>query len=108
MVKRRRVQVTLSWPMWELIGQVSDLTDIPKAAVISELLDDIRPALEETIKALRVVKERPLEAQRMMARFSAQAVSDLMQQQLSLDDEIDGRTVEGRKARRAARARATK
>ena len=107
-VKRKRVNVTLSWPLWELVGEVSEHTGQPKAGIITELLEEVRPALESTIEALRVVKERPHEAQRLMANFSAQAVSDLMQQQLELDKALDARTLEGRKARRAARAGAAK
>lgn len=107
--KPRRVHVTLPAPVWELVGRIAELTGQPRASVIGELVSELQPVMESTIEALEYVKKgRPLEAQRVLANMGAAAVSDLCQQQLSLDDAIaealDGRTIEGRKARRRARA----
>lgn len=106
--KPRRVHVTLPGPVWDLVGRISELTGQPKASIIGELVGELVPVLETTVEALTFVeKGRAREAQRLLANFSAEAVGGLMQQQLELDSAIDARTIEGRKARRRARAGTT-
>lgn len=108
MNRSRRVQVTLPWSLWELVTELADLTGTPRSSIIAELLVEVRPALETTIDALKLIKDRPLEAQRLMANFTAENIGYVMQQQLELNDAIDGRTVEGRKQRRRGNAGAAK
>lgn len=106
MAKRKRLQVTLSDEVWALVEEVHALTGTPKAAVISEILDEIAPAFQNTINALRIVKEQPREAQRLVQNFANEAIGKVAQAQLDLDSAIDARTVKG-KARRRRDAGAT-
>ena len=97
---RKRVQVTLSDEVWRLVEQVAELTGQPKAALISELMDTAAPALVTMIEAVKLVKETPREAQRLLSNFGAQTIRDFSQAQLDLDASIDGRTVKGKRVRR--------
>jgi len=97
---QRRVKVTLSQEVWDVVAEIHRLTDTPRAAIISELLDQVMPALKQTMEAIRIAKEQPREAQRLLQRYSAQVIGDLAQGHLELDDAIDGRTVEGQRAKR--------
>lgn len=100
-VKRNpRVAVTLSPESLRLLDEISEALEQPKSALVAELVDAALPALQATVEALRVIKEQPREAQRLMANFGAQAVMELSQQQLELDAAIDARTVKGKRARR--------
>lgn len=104
--KRKRLQITLSDEVWELVNEVHALTGTAKAAVISEMLDEIAPVFQNTIQALRIVKEQPREAQRLIQNFANEAVGKVAQASLDLDAAIDGRTVKGQRGRRR-NARAT-
>jgi len=100
--KRPRMQITPSPELWALVERVHGLTGEPRSAIVSELLDEIAPAFQTMISALELVKTAPREAQQLMTNFGAQAVGNLMQQQLELDKALDGRTVKGKRARRRA------
>jgi hypothetical protein len=102
-----RVYVTFSPETYELLVQSSALTGTPKSALVSELMDAALPAVKTTLEALRIAKEQPLEAQRLMNNFAAGASRDLAQQQLDLDAAIDARTVKGKRAKRRAGGRST-
>lgn len=107
--KRRRLLLTPSDEVWALIDEVHKLTGTPRAAIVAEILDEVAPAFQTQIHALRMVAERPLEAQRLINNFAAQSVGKLAQAQLDLDSAIDARTVKGKRARKkgADRGRAT-
>ena len=108
--RRKRVMVSVSDEVIALVEQVHQLTGQSRSMVISEILDEVAPAFQATIEALRIVKERPRDAQRLLANFGAEAVGSLMQEQLDFDEKLnalDARTMEGKKARRR-HARATK
>jgi hypothetical protein len=98
-----RLQITLSAQTNEFVGRVAMLTKQSKASIASELLDMALPALETMVEALNAVKDAPLEAQRMLNRFAAQATGELAQAQLDLDSSIDGRTLKGKRVKRAKR-----
>lgn len=103
---KTRVYVTLSDQVNRLVEELSTVTGTPRATIVSEMLDQVAPVLETMIEAIRIVKEQPREAQRLMANFGAEAVGNLMQQQIEFDqtlNEIDARTMEGKKAKRRAR-----
>lgn len=95
-----RVNVTLTREGMRVLEELSALLEQPKAAVVAELVDSALPALQATVEALRVAKEQPREAQRLMANYAAQASMELAQEQLDLDAAIDGRTVKGRMVKR--------
>lgn len=83
--ERRRVHVTLSVESWHLVEEVAALTGTPKAAILSEIFDATLPAMVNTIRALRVAKDQPREAQRLVTNFAAQSVMDMQQAHLQLD-----------------------
>ena len=115
--KRPRLQVTPSPEVWRLINVVHERTGQAKAAIAAELLDQVQPAIEMIVQALEMAAQAPREAQRLMTNFGAEAVQQLMQQQLELEQKItqhemtlkagDGRTVKGKreKAKRGGRGR---
>ena len=98
--KRARLQITPSPELWRVIDLVHEKTGQPRSALVAEMLDAVAPAFQTTIRALELAESAPREAQQLMQNFSAQAVGDLMQQQLELDKAIHARTVNGKRARR--------
>jgi hypothetical protein len=112
-IKRRRIQVTPSDEVWALVDEVHGLTGTPKAAILSEILDNVAPVFTNQIHALRMLKESPREAQRLMQNFANESIGKLAQSSLELDAEIeaqssldldsaiDARTVKGARKRRA-------
>lgn len=99
--KRRRINVTPSPEVWALVDAVHELSGEGKSAIVAGMLDVIAPSFQTTIQALELAKSAPREAQQLMSNFGAKAVGELMQAQLDLDKAIDGRTVEGKRKRRA-------
>lgn len=106
--KQRRLQITLTPEQWELIGELHELTGTAKATLISEALGWVLPVIQNHIEALRIVQERPHEAQRIVSRQANELLGDLAQAQLDLDAAIDGRTVKGRARRRRDAGASTK
>ncbi len=100
--KRNRIMITPSDEVWALINELHGLTGTSKAGLISELLDQIAPVFQNTIQAVRYAKEGKVEeAQRIIGRFANEAVGQLAQAQLDLDDAVnDGRTVKGKRAKK--------
>lgn len=98
--KQKRLQVTLSPEVRALVEEVHQLTGTPRAAIVSEMLDEIAPVFQNTIHALRIVKEQPREAQRLIQNFANEAIGKATQAALDLDSAMDGRTVKGQRARR--------
>jgi hypothetical protein len=92
--------LTPSDEVWQLVDEVHKLTGTPKAAIVSEILDEVAPVFLNQIEALRVLQESPREAQRLVQNFANESVGKLAQASLDLDAAIDGRTVQGQRARR--------
>jgi hypothetical protein len=97
---RRRIHVTPSDQVWALVDEVHGLTGTPKAAILAEILDEVSPVFLNQIQALRMLHDRPREAQRLMQNFANESVGKLAQASLDLDAALDGRTVKGQRARR--------
>lgn len=97
---RRRINLTPSDTVWQLVDEVHELTGTPKAAIISEILDEVVPVFLTQIQALRILQERPQEAKRLIQNFANESIGKLAHQQLLLDEAFDGRTVAGKKAKR--------
>ncbi len=102
---RRRVQVTLSQETWATVEEIAELTGTPKAAILAEIFDATVPSFAMTISALRLAKEQPREAQRLVQNFAASAVMATQQQQLELDAAITAQ--ESKKRKRGRRRGAT-
>lgn len=86
--KRRRIQVTLNDEAWAMVEEISGLTGDPKARLLAEIFESTLPSFVATIEALRLAKEQPREAQRLVQNFAAKSVMDLQQEQLDLDAKI--------------------
>lgn len=101
-----RLQVTLTAEGMAMLERISAATGEKKSTLLSELLEMGMPALEQTIQAIELVRTQPREAQRLMTNFGANAIQQLTQAQLDLDVSVgkalDGRTVKGKRARRAS------
>lgn len=100
--KYPRVLVTLNEETLRLVLGLSELTGRSRSAVIGEVLEMALPALQTMLEAAKVLKEKPLEAQRMMNRFASSATAELAQAQLDLDSAIDSRTVKAKRRRNAS------
>lgn len=85
-----------------MVEEIAELTNSPKAAILAEMFDEILPAFKNTIDALRVAKDRPREAQRLITNFGAKSVMDLQQASLDLDSAIsaDEAKTKGKKRRK--------
>lgn len=97
---RRRVHVTMSMESWAMVEEIAELTGTPKAAILSEIFDATLPSFVATIHALRVAKEQPREAQRLVQNFAASSVMQLQQAQLEMDDLITRAEAEKKGKRR--------
>ena len=115
---RKRLQLTLSDEAWALIEEVHALTGTPKSAIVSELLDEILPAISAQLEALRKLSAAPREAQALINEFAEEAFGKLAQSQLDLEEALtkheksqqalplesaDGRTVKGRRLKKGVR-----
>lgn len=92
--------ITPSDEAWALIEEVHQLTGQAKAAIVAEILDEVAPVFQNMINALRIVKEQPREAQRLIQNFANEAIVRAAQASLDLDAAMDARTVKGKRARR--------
>ena len=92
-----RIAVTLSPEARKLVEEVAELTDRSHSAIVSELLDSALPALQAVRDAMRVIKQQPHEAQRLMARVTNQALVEVAQASLDLDAAIDARSMKGKR-----------
>lgn len=106
--KSKRLQVTLTPEVWRLVDEIHELTGAAKSGIISEMLSEVAPVFMNQIQALRVLKESPQEAARLVQNFSNESISKLAQANLELDAVIDGRTVKGRAKRGGIRAAITR
>lgn len=97
-----RVAVTFSPEAMKVLDELSDAMKQPKSSIVAELIDEALPALVAAVEALKVVKEQPREAQRLMSNFAAQATMELAQEQLAFDAAVDGRTVKGKRLKKGA------
>jgi len=99
-----RLQVTLGVEERELLTIIAASQGQSQASIVAELVEMALPALRVMVDALKVLKEQPREAQRLVQNFGNEAVQQLTQGALDLDAAItaDARTVKGKRARRAS------
>jgi uncharacterized protein (DUF1778 family) len=94
--RQPRVAVTLTPSTRSLITDIAALTGRSHSAIVSELVESAAPALQTMAEALRVVQEQPMQAQRLLSRYANEAVGELAQAQLALDDALDRRTMDSK------------
>lgn len=98
--RNKRVQVALSDETARLVDELHAISGQSKSSIISELLDQVVPALQMTIQALRLLEDRPREAQRLLNNYTHAAIAQVTQANLDLDASIDRRTVKGKRAKK--------
>ena len=98
--RNKRVQVALSDETARLVDELHAMSGQSKSSIISELLDQVAPALQTTLEALRLLQDRPREAQRLLKNFTHSAIATVTQASLDLDASIDKRTVKGKRAKK--------
>lgn len=86
-----RVAVTFTPEAFDLLEELSQLLEQPKSSLVSELVTQALPALRNTVEAVRIAREQPREAQRLMADYAAKATQQLAEEQAALDQTIAGR-----------------
>lgn len=92
--------ITPSDEAMAMVSEIASITGATKTSVVAELLDVALPALQTMLEALRVVKEQPKEAERLLARFASAATADLAQAQMEFGEHVDARTVKGQRRKR--------
>ena len=102
---RNRLMLTPSDEVWALVNEVHKLTGTPKAAIVSEILDQVIPVFANQIQALRMLQDSPREAQRLIQNFANESVAKLAQQSLALDEAVSAQTVKGRRKKGGLRGR---
>ena len=95
-----RLQLTLSPEVMAALEEISELTGMGKATVVSDLMSEMLPMLHGNIEALRLVKEAPREAQALMARKANEAVMKLTQAQMEFDDLLSAKPATKRRKRK--------
>jgi len=98
--RKPRIAITLSDEATHLVAEIAELTGSTKTSIVSELLDVALPAMQTMLEALRIVKEQPKEAERLLARHANAAALSVAQAQLEFHEHIDGRTVRARRKKR--------
>ena len=98
--KRPRVLVTTTPDVTATLDTLHELTGKSRSMMVAELLEACLPALQASIEALKVVKEQPREAERLMAAYTAQSIHDVTQEQLEFSRALDSRTMKARIERR--------
>lgn len=58
--QRNRVNLTLDDEIFNLLTELSSLSDKPKATLINELLNDVKPHLEYSIELLNLLQNEKL------------------------------------------------
>ena len=97
---RPRMHVTPSESVHALLGELSRLTGKPPATIVRELLDEAVPALEGSVEALRMLKDRPQAAMQAVDRMLEGAMQDATQARLDLDKAMNRKA--GRKPSKGA------
>ena len=82
--KQQRVQVTLSPVVRALVEEVHKLTGTPRAALISEMLDDVAPVYQAQLEAHRKLAAAPDMARQIVSQTGWEAVHQIAQAQLDL------------------------
>lgn len=58
--QRNRVNLTLDDDTFNLLTELSELSDTPRATIIHELLTDVKPHLEYSIELIKLIKNEKM------------------------------------------------
>lgn len=82
--KRHRIMFQPSRPVWDAIQEIHQLTEKPKAAIVSEMLDGVAPLFLDQLKLLQAVAAQPERARDLVQQFGVQGINAISQQLLDL------------------------
>jgi hypothetical protein len=98
-----RIQISPSPDLSVVLQELAKLTKQPQSRVVVELLEEGLPALQMTVKALRMVSKRPQEVEAMLSQFASKAIRDLSQEQINFSEAMKAKP--GRKPKQGAGGR---
>lgn len=74
--KNPRTNLTLPSDLDQIISDLSDLQGIPKARIITAILLEVQPVLEQTRDALKAVKENQEDALKIAREYAQTMMLD--------------------------------
>jgi hypothetical protein len=74
--KNPRTNLTLPSDLDQIISDLSDLQGIPKARIITAILLEVQPVLEQTRDALKAVKENQEDAVKIAREYAQTMMLD--------------------------------
>jgi hypothetical protein len=74
--KNPRTNLTLPSDLDQIISDLSDLQGIPKARIITAILLEVQPVLEQTRDALKAVKENQEDAVKIAREYAQSMMLD--------------------------------
>lgn len=87
MAKTKRLALSLSDESDQALSRLSELTSRPKSSIISELIDDAIPFIEQVIKAIQDAKIGKTQAAiETTAKFLNEAQMSLNQSKIDFDE----------------------
>lgn len=72
-MKRQRTNITLDGELLEVYQKLADVRGIPRATLITEYLEALKPHAQKMTKLLEAVKENESEAPKIMLNMLADA-----------------------------------
>jgi hypothetical protein len=93
--KRPRLQITLPDETAYFVDRIHTLVGGSKAAIVTELLEQVTPVFRTHYEALEMLHSAPEQAKRIINNFANESIAKLAQHQLELDKVLDGRTIKG-------------
>ena len=59
--QRNRVNLTLDDELYQTLTELSELTGTPRATIIHELLNDVKPHIEKTLELAKLLKQEKIQ-----------------------------------------------
>ena len=73
---RKRIALSVSPKMDDILERLSDLTNQPKSKLIVEMLEEYAPILEQTLNALEQIKANKENAPNIAKQFATEMLLD--------------------------------
>ena len=73
---RKRIALSVSPKMDDILERLSDLTNQPKSKLIIEMLEEYAPILEQTLNALEQIKANKENAPNIAKQFATEMLLD--------------------------------
>ena len=85
---RKRIALSVSPKMDDILERLSDLTNQPKSKLIVEMLEEYAPILEQTLNALEQIKANKENAPNIAKQFATEMLLDGNQKLGSIASEV--------------------